>query len=225
MRPHPRCAARPLTRRNFPIAVAKDIRVNDRIRVPQVRVIGGDGEQIGILNTRDALQMAQERGLDLVEVSPTSRPPVCRIMDFGKYKYEQNKRAQKAKQKTHVMQQKEVKLRPKIEEHDFMVKVKHAREFLEGHDRVKLTCTFRGRELAHSEIGLRLLQRFVETLSEVAQVETTPRMEGRSMIAVLVPRSGKATGGVQPAAKPAEGAARPAAPQPAEPPAPAQPAS
>ena len=179
-------------RRYHPIAVVKEIRINDRIRVPQVRVIGGDGEQIGILNTRDALQMATERGLDLVEVSPTSRPPVCRIMDFGKYKYEQNKRAQKAKHKTHVMQQKEVKLRPKIEEHDFMVKVKHAREFLEGHDRVKLTCTFRGRELAHSEIGLRLLQRFVETLADVAQVETTPRMEGRSMIAVLVPRSSKA---------------------------------
>lgn len=216
-------------RRYHPIAVVKEIRVNDRIRVPQVRVIGGDGEQIGILNTRDALQMATERGLDLVEVSPTSRPPVCRIMDFGKYKYEQNKRAQKAKHKTHVMQQKEVKLRPKIEEHDFMVKVKHAREFLEGHDRVKLTCTFRGRELAHSEIGLRLLQRFVETLSDVAQVETTPRMEGRSMIAVLVPRSSKAaatgTGkATEAATQQRQSAAAPAAAAP-EPPAPAQPTS
>ena len=170
----------------------KEIRVNDRIRVPSVRVIGVDGEQAGIMNTRDALALAQEKGLDLVEVSPTSRPPVCRVMDFGKYKYEQNKRTQRAKKKTHVMQQKEVKLRPKIEEHDFQFKVKHAREFLQAHDRVKLTVTFRGRELAHSELGFKLLQRVVESLQDVGQIETSPRMEGRSMIAILVPRTVKA---------------------------------
>ena len=154
-----------------------------------MRVIGVDGEQAGIMNTRDALQMAQEKGLDLVEVSPTSRPPVCRVMDFGKYKYEQNKRTQKAKKKTHVMQQKEVKLRPKIEEHDLMTKIKHAREFLEGHDRVKLTVTFRGREVTHSELGYKLLQRVLTELAEAGAVETMPRMEGRSMFAVVVPKA------------------------------------
>ncbi len=169
----------------------KDIRVNDRIRVPQVRVIAVDGSQAGIMDTRDAMAMARGLGLDLVEVSPTSRPPVCRVMDFGKFKYEQNKKTQKAKKKTHVMQQKEVKLRPKIEEHDVQFKVKHAREFLEGHDRVKLTVTFRGREMAHSEIGHRLIERVVTELADVGQVETSPRMEGRSIIAVMVPRSNK----------------------------------
>lgn len=156
-----------------------------------VRVIAVDGSQAGILETREALAMARQLGLDLVEVSPTSRPPVCRVMDFGKYKYEQNKKTQKAKKKTHVMQQKEVKLRPKIEEHDVQFKVKHAREFLEGHDRVKLTVTFRGREMAHSEMGHKLLERVVTELADVGQIEMSPRMEGRSMIAVLVPRSNK----------------------------------
>ena len=155
-------------------------------------MIGVDGDQLGILSTRDALQMAVDKGLDLVEVSPTSRPPVCRVMDFGKYKYEQNKRTAKAKKKTHVMQQKEVKLRPKIEEHDFMTKQKHARDFLSAHDRVKLTVTFRGRELAHADLGFKLLNRFVDLLEDVGQIETAPRMEGRSMIAILVPRTVKA---------------------------------
>jgi translation initiation factor IF-3 len=166
--------------------------VNDRIRVPQVRVIAVDGSQAGIMDTRDAIALARQMGLDLVEVSPTARPPVCRVMDFGKYKYEQSKKTQKAKKKTHVMQQKEVKLRPKIEEHDVQFKLKHAREFLEGHDRVKLTVTFRGRELAHSEMGHKLLERIVTELSDVGQIETSPRMEGRAMIAVMVPRSNRA---------------------------------
>lgn len=165
--------------------------MNDRIRVPQVRVIGVDGEQAGVMNTRDALQLAIDQGLDLVEVSPTSRPPVCRVMDFGKYKYEQNKRAQRAKKKTHIIQQKEVKLRPKIEEHDLQVKIRHARTFLEEHDRVKLTCVFRGREMAHSDLGHKLLTRVIAELAETGQVETPPRMEGRAMIALLTPRAVK----------------------------------
>ncbi len=172
--------------------MTKEIRVNDRIRVPSVRVIGVDGEQAGIMNIRDALALAEQKSLDLVEVSPTARPPVCRVMDFGKYKYEQSKRTQKARKKTHVMQQKEVKLRPKIEEHDFDFKVKHARKFLEGHDRVKLTVTFRGREVAHSEQGYKLLQKVIEELQEISQIETPARMEGRAMTCVLIPRAAKA---------------------------------
>src|SRR5678816_998960 len=128
-----------------------EVRVNERIRVPQVRVIGDDGQQVGVLATREALAMAQARGLDLVEVSPTARPPVCRIMDYGKFKYEQNRRAPKAKKKQHVTQIKEIKMRPKIEGHDYSFKMDHAREFLGERNKVKFTVTFRGREIAHQE--------------------------------------------------------------------------
>ncbi|HEX7078576.1 MAG TPA: translation initiation factor IF-3 [Candidatus Eisenbacteria bacterium] len=171
------------------IATTKEIRINDRIRIPTVRVIGPDGEQIGILAIREALVYAQERNLDLVEVSPTAKPPVCRVMDFGKYKYEQNKKAQKAKKKQHVTHLKEVKLRPKIEDHDYTFKVEHGRRFLEEHDKVKFTVTFRGRELAHPEAGTRLLERVVRDLEGVGQVEIPARMEGRSMVLLMVPRA------------------------------------
>ena len=132
--------------------------MNERIRVPQVRVIGDDGTQIGVLPVREALTLAQSKGLDLVEVSPTARPPVCRIMDYGKFKYEQNRRACKAKKKQHQMQLKEIKMRPKIEGHDYGFKIDHAREFLLARDKVKVTVTFRGREMAHQEIGYKLIQ-------------------------------------------------------------------
>src|SRR5690349_8369228 len=128
-----------------------EVRVNERIRVPQVRVIGDDGEQIGVLAVREALTLAQSKGLDLVDVSPPARPPVCRIMDYGKFKYEQNRRARKAKKKQHQMQLKEIKMRPKIEGHDYDFKLQHARAFLEGRDKVKLTVTFRGREMRSEE--------------------------------------------------------------------------
>jgi len=133
-------------------------------------VIGPDGEQVGILAIREALAYAQERQLDLVEVSPTARPPVCRVMDFGKYKYEQNKKQQKARKKQHVTHLKEVKLRPKIEEHDYRFKVNNGRKFLELHDKVKFTVTFRGREMAHTDSGYRLLEKVVKDLEEVGQV-------------------------------------------------------
>jgi translation initiation factor IF-3 len=151
-------------------------------------VIGPDGEQIGILAIREALAYAQERNLDLVEVSPTSKPPVCRVMDFGKYKYEQNKKAQKARKKQHVTHLKEVKLRPKIEDHDYNFKVEHGRQFLLEHDKVKFTVMFRGREMAHPEAGFRLLQKVVKDLEEVGMVEIPARMEGRSMTLLMVPR-------------------------------------
>jgi translation initiation factor IF-3 len=176
-----------------------EIRVNERIRVPQVRVVGDDGEQIGVLATREALEMARARGLDLVEVAPNVRPPVCRILDYGKYKYEQNRRARKAKKKQHQMQLKEVKMRPKIEEHDYGFKVQHAREFLEDRDKVKLTVMFRGREMAHPELGHRLINKVIAALEDVALVESSPRAEGRTLTAVLSPRPLK-TGGTAPKA-------------------------
>jgi translation initiation factor IF-3 len=152
-------------------------------------VIGPDGEQVGILGIREALAYAQERQLDLVEVSPTARPPVCRVMDFGKYKYEQNKKQQKARKKQHVTHLKEVKLRPKIEEHDYAFKVNHGRRFLELHDKVKFTVTFRGREMAHTDAGYRLLEKVVKDLEEVGQVENPARLEGRNLVLLMVPRS------------------------------------
>ena len=178
-----------------------EVRVNERIRVPQVRVIGDDGEQVGVLPVREALAMAQSKGLDLVEVSPTARPPVCRIMDYGKFKYEQNRRARKAKKKQHQMQLKEIKMRPKIEEHDYAFKVQHAREFLEGRDKVKFTVTFRGREIAHQDIGRKLIERAIADLAEVASVESPPRSEGRTLNAVLMPKPPK-PGGPTPGATP-----------------------
>jgi len=174
------------------IAKSTDARVNERIRVPQVRVIGDDGSQIGILAVRDALALAQEKGLDLVEVSPTARPPVCRIMDYGKFKYEQNRRARKAKKKQHVVQLKEVKMRPKIEEHDYNFKIGHAREFLAERNKVKLTVTFRGREVAHQDLGFKLIDRALASLADVGVAETTPRSEGRTLVLIVMPKPAKA---------------------------------
>ena len=171
-----------------------EVRVNERIRVPQVRVIADDGAQVGVLPVREALTLAQSRGLDLVEVSPTARPPVCRIMDYGKFKYEQNRRARKAKKKQHQMQLKEVKMRPKIEEHDYSFKLQHAREFLAQRDKVKFTITFRGREIAHQEIGHKLIQKCIAALADVSTVESSPRSEGRTLTTVLMPKPAKPAG-------------------------------
>jgi len=165
-----------------------EVRINERIRVPQIRLIGDDGEQIGVLTVREALTMAQSKGLDLVEVSPTARPPVCRIMDYGKFKYDQNRRARKAKKKQHVTQLKEIKMRPKIEGHDYGFKMDHAREFLKERDKVKFTVTFRGREMAHQEIGHRLIAKIIAELQEVATVETSARSEGRTLTMVMMPK-------------------------------------
>ncbi len=171
--------------------IEKRIRVNERIRVPSVRVIGPDGTQMGVMSPKEAMAIAGESGLDLVEVSPNSRPPVCRVMDFGKFKYEQSKRARKARKKQHVMHLKEVKLRPKIEEHDYQFKVNHARRFLESHDKVKFTVTFRGRELTHAELGHKLLQKVVTDLESVGQVESPARSEGRNLVMLMVPKAQK----------------------------------
>ncbi|MBN2564301.1 MAG: translation initiation factor IF-3 [Candidatus Eisenbacteria bacterium] len=163
-------------------------RVNRRIRIPQVRVIDDDGSQVGVIPTSEALAMAEERGLDLVEVSPKARPPVCKIMDYGKYMYQLNKRAKEAKKRQHVTVVKEIKMRPKIEPHDYDFKLRHAREFLGEGDKVKCTVIFRGRELAHKELGRKLMERAIEDLSDAASVEVPIRSEGRSMIMVLAPK-------------------------------------
>lgn len=153
-----------------------------------MRLISADGEQLGIVDIKEALIMADEQGLDLVEVAPQSQPPVCRILDYGKYKYEQSKRAKMARKKHHFMHLKEVKLRPKIEEHDFQFKLEHARKFLASGNKVKVTVYFRGREITHVEFGKRLLERMMEELTEVATVERSPTMEGRSMIMTMIPK-------------------------------------
>lgn len=171
--------------------IEKRVRVNERIRVAAVRVIGPDGTQLGVMTPKEALAIAQGNNLDLVEVSPNSRPPVCRVMDFGKFKYEQSRRARKARKKQHVMHLKEVKLRPKIDEHDYQFKVNHARKFLESHDKVKFTVTFRGREMTHAELGHRLLERVVVDLEPIGQVEGRTRSEGKNLVILMVPKGPK----------------------------------
>ena len=167
------------------------MRINESIRAREVRVISADGQQLGIMSGWDALQMAQEAHLDLVEIAPTAKPPVCRIMDFGKYRYEQQKREKEARKKQKTFDLKEVKLRPGIEDHDFEVKFKNALRFLQDGDKVKVTIMFRGRELSHPELGQVLLQRMAEQIKENAIVEKQPKLEGRNMTMILFPKSSK----------------------------------
>jgi translation initiation factor IF-3 len=168
------------------------VRINHRIRIPEVRVIGADGEVIGVMPTQQALEMARERDLDLVEVAPKSRPPVCRIMDYGKYKYETSKRLKKAKTRQHQIQLKEMRIRPKIEEHDYEFKARKVREFLEERNKVRVTVIFRGREMTHPERGERILKRLVEDMSEVGSQEGPIRREGRNMVLMVIPKPGAA---------------------------------
>lgn len=149
--------------------------------MPEIRLIGADGSQLGIVQTRDGLRMAQEQGLDLVEVAATVRPPVCRLMDLGKYIYSLSKKEKEARKKQKVINVKEVKMTPKIEDHDFQTKLRNARKFLERGDKVKLTLFFRGREITHKEIGLRLIQRFIEETSDIGEVERNDGLEGNAM--------------------------------------------
>ena len=170
----------------------ENLRINEEIRVREVRVTTAEGEQLGIMQVRDALQMAIEQNLDLVEVAPTARPPVCRIMDYGKFKYEQQKRDKEAKKKQKIVTIKEVKLRPNIEDHDFDVKKKNALRFLEDGDKVKVTIKFRGRELSHPELGRVLLVRMAKELADIANVERDPKLEGKNMIMILNPKQQQA---------------------------------
>ena len=172
------------------MAINKDLRINDEIRAREVRLVGDDGEQLGIVALRDALAMAQERRVDLVEVSPTARPPVCRLMDYGKFKYEQAKRDRESRKKQKVVSVKELKMRPTIEDHDFEVKVRSAQRFLSEGDKVKCTMIFRGREIVHASLGQETLKKLAERVVDVAVVERPPRVEGRAMIMILAPKKG-----------------------------------
>lgn len=167
--------------------IAKEANINDAIKARQVRVIDDEGGQLGILGIEQALQLAEERGLDLVEVSPQAEPPVCRVMDYGKYKYQLAKRASEAKKKQVKVEIKEVKMRPKTDDHDFQFKIKHARRFLEEGNKVKLTIMFRGRENAHPEQGMKQLEKAVEALKDIGQVESRPSKMGRFMTMMVGP--------------------------------------
>jgi translation initiation factor IF-3 len=166
-------------------------RINTQIRASEVRVVGPDGEQLGILPIQEALQKAEEFGVDLVEVAPKAEPPVCKVMDYGKFRYQQQKRAHEAKKKQTVIQVKEVKIRPKIDEHDYQFKLNHVKRFLDHGDKAKISVVFRGREIVHRELGRKLLDRFIEDTRELGEVEMMPKMEGRNMTMVLMAKSQK----------------------------------
>lgn len=170
------------------IYISKDFRINEEIRVREIRVVDADGNQLGIMPTRDALKMAEERQLDLVEIAPQAKPPVCRIMDFGKYKYEQSKREKETRKKQRIIELKEIKMRPNIEHHDFYVKVKNAIRFLKDGDKVKTTMVFRGREIVHTQLGRQLLVRMAEELKDLCNIERQPKLEGKNMIMILSPK-------------------------------------
>jgi len=169
--------------------ISKELRVNNAIRARQVRLVDANGDQLGVMSVREALDVAAERRMDLVEVAPNARPPVCRIMDYGKYRYEQSKRDRAARRRQRVINVKEIRMSPKIEEHDFDVKFRAAERFLKAGDKVKVSVRFRGREIVHSDLAKEKLDTLAEQLQDVAAVERPPKLEGRQMIAVLVPKS------------------------------------
>ena len=179
-----------------------DARINDRIRAREVLLIGAGGEQLGVKPLPEALTIAREEELDLVEVAPNANPPVCRIMDYGRYKYEQEQRRKESRKKATNVVIKEMKFRPKIDEHDYTTKMKHVERFLAEGSKVKLTIMFRGREMAHPELGLQILERVAEQVSEIAIVESAPRQDGRNMTMVLHPRSRSPAAGQGSAAEP-----------------------
>lgn len=163
--------------------------VNEQIRAREVRVVNSEGEQVGIIPIKEALKLAREQNLDLVNVSPNAKPPVCRIMDYGKFKYEQSKRDRDSRKNQKVINIKEVKVRPNIEDHDLMVKIRNAQRFLANDDKVKVTVIFRGREITHSELGKQICVRIAEALEEHGVVEKAPKLEGRNMIMILTPKT------------------------------------
>ncbi len=164
------------------------VRINNNIKAPEVRLIAEDGQQVGVMNIKDALAHAAKSNLDLVEVAPQANPPVCRIMDYGKYKYQQSKKQQEARRRQTTIQVKEVKVRPKIEEHDMNFKLKNIRRFLADRDKVKVTMIFRGREMAHQDRGYMILKQMAESLADVGTVEQEPRHEGRTLFMIVAPK-------------------------------------
>ncbi|MET0236976.1 MAG: translation initiation factor IF-3 [Kibdelosporangium sp.] len=187
--------------------MSSESRINDRIRVPEVRLVGPNGEQVGIVRIEDALRLAQEADLDLVEVAPQARPPVCKLMDYGKFKYESAQKARESRRNQQLTVIKEQKLRPKIDSHDYETKKGHVKRFLEHGNKVKVTIMFRGREQSRPELGYRLLQRLADDVAELGIIESSPKQDGRNMIMVLAPHKN---------AKPKAKAGSPQAPDPAE---------
>jgi translation initiation factor IF-3 len=171
-------------------AIQKRVRINEQIRVPEVRLIGPDGQQVGIMPIKEALARAAEAHLDLVEVAPQAAPPVCRIMDYGKFKYQQSKKQQEARRRQTIIQIKEVKVRPKIEEHDMGFKLRNTRRFLADGDKVKISVIFRGREIAHTDRGYRILAQMAEVLADVGGIEQEPKLEGRNLSMIVTPKAG-----------------------------------
>ncbi|WP_128896158.1 translation initiation factor IF-3 [Longirhabdus pacifica] len=169
--------------------ISKDHFVNENIRAREVRLIGVDGEQVGIKSTREALQMAADAGLDLVAVAPNAKPPVCRIMDYGKYRYEMQKKEKEARKNQKIVELKEVRFSATIEEHDYKTKLRKVEKFLKNEDKVKCSVRFRGREITHADIGRKVLERVAKEVEEYAVVERRPKLEGRSMIMILAPKS------------------------------------
>lgn len=168
--------------------ISKKVLLNEEIREKEIRVVSQDGEQLGIISSREALRIAEERELDLVMISPTAKPPVCKIMDYGKFVYEQSKKDKEAKKKQKVVNLKEVRVSPKIEEHDVSIKANNARKFLMDGDKVKITVRFRGREADYSHVGEKILANFAEKLSDVSSIEKPAKLEGRNMIMILAPK-------------------------------------
>ena len=169
--------------------ISKDgFRVNEEIKAQEIRLVGETGEQLGIMSPRDAMQIAEENGLDLVEVAPAAKPPVCKIMDVGRYKYEQSKREREARKRQHLISVKEVKLRPNIEDNDFTTKIRNAIRFLEEGDKVKVTIMFRGREMSHTDLGRDLLARVADVVKDQGNVERSAKIEGRNMSIIISPK-------------------------------------
>jgi translation initiation factor IF-3 len=166
---------------------ARGPKANDRIRAPEVQVIGSDGENLGTLSTKEAISMAKQEGLDLIEISPNASPPVCKIIDMGKYKYDLQKKANKAKKKQRIINLKEIKLRPVTEIHDYNFKIKNAQKFLKKGDKVKFTVQFRGREMQHTNLGYELMKRITSDTVSVGKVEISPKFEGRQIIMIIQP--------------------------------------
>ncbi|NUW37295.1 translation initiation factor IF-3 [Nonomuraea sp. SMC257] len=184
--------------------ISTEPRINERIRVPEVRLVGPNGEQVGIVSIHDALKLAQEADLDLVEVAATARPPVCKLMDYGKFKYESAMKAREARKNQAHTIIKEIKLRPKIDPHDYETKKGHVVRFLKAGDKVKVTIMFRGREQSRPELGFRLLQRLAEDVQELGFVESQPKQDGRNMIMVIGPHKKKAEAKAEKAAAKAQ---------------------
>ncbi len=171
--------------------ISQEPRINTEIKAKEVRVVNQNGEQIGVLPIKEALRLAEEANLDLVEVAPTVQPPVCRIIDYGKYQYQQTKRAKEVKKKHRVAGTKEIKIRPKIDPHDYQIKLDHIEEFLLGGHKVKVTMVYRGREMSHKEIGEALISKLTEDTAKLAVVEFGPRFEGKSITVILRPKTSK----------------------------------